>query len=92
MLQDKDGMKKVLAFIIDHQNLLDNLSTLNMKFPVGKGVFFWDDLARYDGWIIQQNKISNHIRITDDKGIRRGWGSAGEMEEFFMQIANGLDD
>lgn len=55
----------------------------NIAFPTMGGKVFWNDIAQYQGWRIQQNIFTEHCRILDENNIRRAWGSKEEMVEEF---------
>jgi pimeloyl-ACP methyl ester carboxylesterase len=39
------------------------------------GVQFWSDDLVFRGWRIQQNALSGHYRLLDDRDFRRAWGT-----------------
>ncbi len=60
--------------------LLDaEISLPNIPFPTMGGQVFWDTLAEYKGWRLQQNEITKHCRILDANNVRRAWGTKNGM-------------
>lgn len=51
----------------------------NVDFPTAGGKTFWDTLAERDGWKIQQNKITCHIRILNSHNTRKAWGTPKQL-------------
>lgn len=55
------------------------ISLPNVPFPTMGGKVFWDTLAEYKGWKLQQNEITKHCRILDPNDVRRAWGTKNGM-------------
>jgi hypothetical protein len=57
------------------------------NFPTATlgGSQFWSDELVLGGWRIQQNALTGHYRLLDDKDFRRGWGT-------YEQCAATLDE
>ena len=55
------------------------LDFINIPVPVLDLGIAWDNLAESNGWKIQQNKITKHACIIDNKRIRREWGTVNGM-------------
>lgn len=51
----------------------------NVDFPTAGGKALWDTLAERDGWKIQQNKITCHIRILNSHDVRKAWGTPKQI-------------
>lgn len=51
----------------------------NVDFPTAGGKVFWDTLAERDGWRIQQNKLTCHIRILNSHDVRKAWGTPKQI-------------
>ena len=79
--------KTALSLIKDNETLIDDMPNIN--FPTMGGNIWWRDLARVDGWRIQQNSVTKHCRILDPYDVRRAWGSESGMENLFNKIVNG---
>ncbi|MEM7476079.1 MAG: lipase [Planctomycetota bacterium] len=54
----------------------------NIAFPTMGGKQFWTDCAWRQGWCIQQNVLTKHFRLLDDRNIRRAWGSRSSCNNF----------
>ena len=55
------------------------LSLPNIPLPTMDKEVFWDNLAEYKGWKLQQNMITRHARIIDSNNIRIAWGTINGM-------------
>ena len=90
---DKKILMAVLEKIAANPDLLNGKWFTDVLGPninmvvMDKGVF-WNNIAEYNGWKIQQNTITHHCRIIDPNKIRRAWGGMSAMEEIFEKIAN----
>ena len=59
----------------------------NINFPTLGGAFFWNDIVECEGWRIQQNTITQHMRILDPEDVRRAWAYDEEaLLNFFVKI------
>ncbi len=79
-----DDPQKLVEII----KLLDDVNLPNINFPTMGGHVFWNNLASYNGWRIQQNTITHHCRILDPNDIRRAWGGLNAMEKVFRKMAD----
>lgn len=79
---------KVLAMIAAEPTLIRKYSMPNINFPTMGGLLLWNDLARCNGWRMQQNTLTQHVRIIDPNNIRRAWGGLDAMEEIFERMVN----
>jgi hypothetical protein len=61
-------------------NALSNFPTATFGGPQ-----FWSDELVLRDWRIQQNALTGHYRLLDDKNFRRAWGT-------FDQCRDALDD
>jgi hypothetical protein len=81
---------KLMLLVADPRNigrLCEVLGSMpNIEFPTMGGPLFWDDLASYNGWKLQQNKITCHCRVLDSEDIRRAWGSEQAMMKALNQL------
>ncbi len=84
----KDLLDKLLVRLTAHDEneagekmheLLTKWSNVNIKGPTMGGEVFWDNLAQRNGWKIQQNKFTEHIRILDAGNNRVAWGDLDEL-------------
>ncbi|MCI9186449.1 MAG: hypothetical protein HFF34_02925 [Oscillospiraceae bacterium] len=55
------------------------MSLPNIPMPTMGGEVFWDTLAEYKGWKLQQNEFTKHCRILDADNVRRAWGTKNGM-------------
>ncbi len=53
----------------------------NITFPTMGGKQFWTDFAWRGGWKIQQNIVTRHWRLLDDRSVRHAWGSRKACEQ-----------
>ncbi|WP_049962951.1 hypothetical protein [Ruminococcus sp. HUN007] len=59
----------------------------NIPWPVVDAGVFWNTIGEGGGYKLEQNMITQHCRILDRSGIRRGWGSEAAMERLMRQMA-----
>lgn len=85
---DQKILVDALMQIVANPSILDNISLPNINFPTMGGHVFWNNLAEYNGWRIQQNTLTQHCRILDPNDIRRAWGGMEAMEKLFKRLAN----
>lgn len=55
------------------------LSLPNIQMPTMGGHVFWDTLAEYNGWKLQQNVIFKNARILNSSDERIAWGTINGM-------------
>lgn len=61
----------------------------NINFPTMGGLVFWNDIFSYRGWRIQQNSITQHMRVLDPEDTRRAWAFNEEaLVDFFEKIVS----
>ena len=77
---------KILSLLaVDPNKVLEllnqELSLPNIPTPTLGGEVFWNDLATYEGWRLQQNMFTHHARILDPDNVRRAWGTYAGMEK-----------
>lgn len=84
----EDILIDALVAIVKNPSILNDLSLPNINFPTMGGIFFWNNLAKYNGWRIQQNTLTQHCRILDPNDVRRAWGGMDAMEKIFKRIAS----
>lgn len=48
---------------------------VNLPLPTAGGLQLWADEFVRSGWRIQQNLLTGHHRLLDDRDVRRSWGS-----------------
>lgn len=78
---------KILTILVDTVELADRtvdilqkeISLPNIPMPTMGGEIWWRTIAEYKGWKIQQNYITHHARILDDKNVRIAWGTLNGM-------------
>lgn len=70
----EDIFKIGLKILAKNPGLLSELRDMpNINFPTMGGEIWWNDLANYNGWRIQQNTIFKICRILDLNNVRRAW-------------------
>lgn len=84
--QEYENVLKVLSGNSSESNsllkILDaELSLPNIPMPTLGGEVFWDNIAEYGGWKLQQNMFTHHARILDSNNIRIAWGTINGMEK-----------
>ena len=78
-----------LQMLATTKGLADMLPLMpNIEMPTMGGKVWWTNLAEYNGWKVQQNKLTHHCRILDDKDNRRAWGSEATIQDLFETIVN----
>lgn len=60
--------------------------TPNVTFPTAGGKIAWDTLLEIQGWKVQRNKLTKHIRILDDRDFRRAWGNEWLLLELYSYL------
>ena len=88
IVMNKKIFVKALAMIAAEPTLIRKYSMPNINFPTMGGLLLWNDLARCNGWRMQQNTLTQHVRIIDPNNIRRAWGGLDAMEEIFERMVN----
>ena len=63
--------------IVSAKPELVQLIQVKVNWDIGTmgGKLWWKDLAVYDGWKFQQNKVSQHVRLLDKLNNRKVWGN-----------------
>lgn len=62
----------------------------NWDRSTGGGPVWWNTLDSYNGWKLQQHKITGHCRILDDSDVRRAWGGESKMHQSFDNVKKQL--
>lgn len=89
-MKKEELFKIAIELIAKKPELLANLGDMpNINFPTKGGKVFWNDLASYNGWRIQQNTLFKNCRILDPNNVRRAWGGMATMEKIFEKLVNG---
>ena len=71
--------------------LLDKEIALpNIPFPVCPEFFVWDTVCEINRWKLQQNMMTRHARIVDNKNIRKAWGTINGMIRAMDRMAESL--
>ena len=68
-----------------HQDV--NMPNIPTKTMGGK--VWWHTIAEFKGWKIQQNYITHHARILNDKDVRVAWGTLNGMKEALKRVEEG---
>ena len=62
----------------------------NLKTKTLGGQQFWTDVRHVSGWRVQQNAVTSHFRLIDDRDYRHAWGNFAHcQEELNQRIADG---
>jgi hypothetical protein len=90
--QDEEGTD----ILMDEKLLIAGLKLLaigkslpslpNIPFPTMGGAVFWNDLAEYNGWRLQQNMLTQHCRVLNPDDVRVAWGGYDAMIESFEML------
>lgn len=75
-----------------HQDVVVIQDKPNANMPTGGGDIWWNNLNDYQGWKLQQNKVTRHCRILDPKNIRRAWGTKDSMTNSFNDVVRQLKE
>ena len=62
---------------INANPILAGIVNVNMNAEIGTqgGKVFWTELAEYNGWRWQQNKVFGQVRLLDPLNNRKSWGN-----------------
>lgn len=85
------GIKTTLAInalklIAGNADKLKEISMPNIPTPTLGGKVFWNTIASEQGWKLQQNQITHHVRLLDPYNVRRAWGGEEEMKRILAEI------
>ncbi|MCG5525877.1 SHOCT domain-containing protein [Ectothiorhodospira haloalkaliphila] len=78
---------------IHEENALDDLvrqARANVELGTLGGKFFWATLLEIDGWKLQKNQLTSHVRILNPSNIRKAWGSTHRMHEMMDVVLSQL--
>ena len=64
----------------------DGVSMPNVRLKVFDGGVFWVTLAERGGWKLEQNTVTGHARILNERGIRVAWGNLEGMREALKRL------
>lgn len=85
---DEEMLMRALMVIAENPQKLNGMPSMpNVNTKTMGGKQFWNNIASYKGWRIQQNTITHHCRILDPKNVRRAWGGMEAMEKIFRKLA-----
>jgi len=59
---------------------VDSDNNFNLRMPTLGGKQIWTDHRWWFGWRIQQNLLTQHWRLVDDRNIRIAWGNRASCE------------
>lgn len=62
----------------------------NIPLPAFPEFFVWDTVCEFNGWKLQQNMITRHARIVDNKDVRIAWGTINGMMKVINRMAESL--
>lgn len=69
--------------LLDKELSLPNIPTATMG-----GEVFWETLANYKGWRVQQNMFTKHARILRPDNVRVAWGTIAGMQRAMERIVS----
>jgi hypothetical protein len=58
----------------------------NLRTPTLGGKQYWGDELFFHQWRIQQNVLTGHYRLLDEKNVRQAWGTFGECKTALERI------
>jgi hypothetical protein len=58
----------------------------NIPFPTMGGEVFWNELANFNGWRVQENQITHHCRVLNPYNVRVAWGGYEAMMRSFERL------
>lgn len=93
MKLNKGVLLCAMKFLVENNEyafkLLDQeISLPNVPTKTAGGHHFWNTLAEYNGWKIQENMIDHHARILNDKNIRVAWGTVNGMYKAMKRLVD----
>ncbi len=88
ILQTLANSGESLPMILDI--LEKDLNMPNLKLPGMDAGVFWDDIAEYKGWKMQQNTLTKSARILDADGVRVAWGTINGMQKVMTRYHQGF--
>ncbi len=80
------------ASIVSNPRLIEELCTIlrenipNWERQTPGGKIWWNNLAEYNGWRLQQSKLTGHCRILNPNDYRKAWGSKTSMRKAINKI------
>lgn len=77
---------KELLSILESELALPNIPT-----PTMGGEVFWNTIAEYNGYKLQQNMFTHHARILNNNNVRIAWGTFNGMERAMDRLVQGLN-
>ena len=83
---ERNQLERALRIIASDPSVLHKFNMPNINITTMGGTVFWNDIARANGWRIQQNSITHHIRVLDPNDVRKAWGGLAAMERLFKHI------
>lgn len=62
-------------------DILIQSCSVNIEMATLGGKVWWRELAVVDGWKLQQNNLTSHVRILNPSDIRKAWGSRKLLDD-----------
>ena len=62
----------------------------NIEAPTLGGRTFWEDLIELDGWRLQRNHFTSHVRLLNPSNIRKAWSNTKRMHEMMDFVLSKL--
>jgi hypothetical protein len=85
-MQNAAGADQQVTTVEDSQM---PIARFNLPLPTMGGKQFWTDHIIRNGWKIQQNAITQHWRLIDDRSVRRAWGNRAACDRALQQAVEG---
>ena len=61
--------------------LFERLKTPNADIVTMGGNYFWINLTEIEGWKLQKNNLTGHIRVLNPSNIRKAWSSEAHFQQ-----------
>lgn len=92
-MNDDKILKETLKILSVHPKFVGQIQcNMNKESKTLGGPLGWNELAKFGGWIFQQNKILKQVRLLDPFNNRKAWGPYQKMvnicRDFLIQNVN----
>ena len=83
-MKDEDIFIKGLKLLYEGNTIIS--PKINWAMRVQDGGVFWEDIAKYEGWRVQKNVATSHLRVLTKESRRIAWGFYSELLEAFKDM------